>query len=284
MADPTIRIKRSSVEGKIPTPDQLPTGEVALNTFDGKFYASKNVGIGTTVFAVNPWTVGTGTNTYNTFFTNGNVGIGTTNPTSKLYVQGDGRFTGVVTAISFVGNGSNLSGIVTQIVAGSNITIDPVGGTGSVTINSSGGSGGTSSQWTTVAAGIHTSSNVGIKTENPTSVLHVIGNTTIVGVLTSTDYNTTSDKNLKTNIFTISNPLEKISKLNGVTFNWIETNKSSVGVIAQEVEKVFPELVGGDTTKTVNYNGLIGLLIESIKEQQAQINSLKIEIDYLKNK
>ena len=64
MADPKIRLKRSSVEAKIPTADQLPLGEVALNTYDGKLYASKNVGIGTTVFAVNPWSVGVGTNSY----------------------------------------------------------------------------------------------------------------------------------------------------------------------------------------------------------------------------
>ena len=88
MADPIIRIKRSSVEGKIPTPDQVPLGEIALNTFDGKLYASKNVGVGTTVIAINPWTVGTGTNTYNTYFTSGSVGIGTTNPGSKLTVNG----------------------------------------------------------------------------------------------------------------------------------------------------------------------------------------------------
>jgi hypothetical protein len=50
-----------------------------------------------------------------------------------------------------------------------------------------------------------------------------------------------------------------------------------VGVIAQEIEKVFPELVQGEDPKTVNYNGLVGLLIECIKEQQ-------VEIDYLKGK
>ena len=59
MADPKIRLKRSSVEGKIPTPDQLPLGEIALNTYDGYLYASKNVGIGTTVIAINPFRVGT---------------------------------------------------------------------------------------------------------------------------------------------------------------------------------------------------------------------------------
>ena len=61
MADPIIRLKRSAVFGKIPTADQLPLGEVALNTYDGYLYASKNVGIGTTVIAINPFRVGTGT-------------------------------------------------------------------------------------------------------------------------------------------------------------------------------------------------------------------------------
>ena len=97
MADPKIRLKRSSVEGKIPTADQLPLGEVALNTYDGKLYASKNVGIGTTVFAVNSWSVGVGTNSYNTYFTSGNVGINSTNPSSKLDVNG------TVTATTFSG-------------------------------------------------------------------------------------------------------------------------------------------------------------------------------------
>ena len=66
-----------------------------------------------------------------------NLGIGTTNPTSKLYVVGDGYFTGVVTATSFSGFGTNLTGIVTSIVAGTNITVS--GSTGQVTINAAGG-------------------------------------------------------------------------------------------------------------------------------------------------
>jgi len=113
MADPIIRVKRSAVEGKIPTPDQLPTGEIALNTFDGKFYASKNVGIGTTVFVVNPWSVGPGTNTYNTYFTAGNVGIASTLPTSKLDVSGNIKTTSLI-----VSAGATINGITYPITDG----------------------------------------------------------------------------------------------------------------------------------------------------------------------
>ena len=118
MADPKIRIKRSAVAGRIPSVDQVPLGELALNTWDGQLFASKNVGLGTTVVAVNPWLVGTGTDSYNAYFTAGNIGIGSTTPTSALHVVGDAYISGVVTANA----GFNL-GISS---AGSVITSGPI--------------------------------------------------------------------------------------------------------------------------------------------------------------
>ena len=96
------------------------------------------------------------------------------------------------------------------------------------------------------------------------------------GVLTAVDFNTTSDQNLKLNIKPIQSPLSKLLQLNGVTFEWKNTNKSAIGVIAQEVEKIFPELVSDDTDyKTVKYNGLIGVLIEAVKELSAKVEKLE---------
>lgn len=95
------------------------------------------------------------------------------------------------------------------------------------------------------------------------------------GTVTSTVFTATSDENLKTNINPIQDPIQKINSINGVTFNWKENNQPSIGVIAQEVEKIFPELISGGQNKTVNYNGLIALLIECVKNNSKEIESLK---------
>lgn len=113
------------------------------------------------------------------------------------------------------------------------------------------------------------------------SVLSIEG-ITLTGVCTALDFNSTSDINLKTNIKPIENALDKIVKINGVTFDWKENNEQSMGVIAQEVEEVFPQLVKTSNHKSLNYNGLIGALIEAIKDQQNQIDDLRNQIQNLK--
>jgi hypothetical protein len=137
---------------------------------------------------------------------------------------------------------------------------------------------GTASQRLQVTGGAYISDNTGIGTTNPTSKLTVQGDVLVSGVITSTDYNCSSDINLKENIQPIENPIDKVLNITGVSFDWKENGRSSMGVIAQEVERVLPELVSGSDSKTVNYNGLIGLLIEVVKEQQREINTLKEKI------
>jgi hypothetical protein len=92
--------------------------------------------------------------------------------------------TGIISATSIVLGGTTLTGAgVTSITAGSGISVDQ--STGNVTITATGGG---SSQWVTTAAGIHTLSNVGIGTTNPTSALTVTGNGTFTGVVTATTF------------------------------------------------------------------------------------------------
>lgn len=103
-----------------------------------------------------------------------------------------------------------------------------------------------------------------------------IASPTFTGTVTAPDFNSTSDIRFKSDIEKIDGALDKVSLINGYTFTMNETEKRSTGVIAQEVEKVLPEAVGGtDDHKTVAYGNMIGLLIEAIKEQQKQIEELK---------
>jgi len=113
-------------------------------------------------------------------------------------------------------------------------------------------------------------------------------------VFTSGTFVEASDKRLKENIKTIDNATDKISKLRGVMYNKISTpGKEEMGLIAQEVEEVVPEVVGTDATeegmKNVSYARLVALLIESNKEQigviakmQKGIESLTLEVSTLK--
>ncbi len=96
------------------------------------------------------------------------------------------------------------------------------------------------------------------------------------GNFSSTTFTSLSDVNKKDNIITISNAMSVIDTLRGVTFNWKDNGKESSGVIAQELETVLPYLVEtSNEDKTVNYMGIIGFLIEGMKELKKEIEELK---------
>ncbi|MHB8842731.1 MAG: tail fiber domain-containing protein, partial [Candidatus Aquicultor sp.] len=109
------------------------------------------------------------------------------------------------------------------------------------------------------------------------------GDVIFAGSVTATAFIYSSDRNLKQNIATIQSPLEKIMQLRGVTFNWKKDNTPSIGLIAQEVEQVFPELVTGqEGSKAVQYGNLVAPLIEAVKAQQTEIKNNNEEIAKLK--
>jgi hypothetical protein len=95
-----------------------------------------------------------------------------------------------------------------------------------------------------------------------------------------------SDARLKKDIVKIENAVEKVSRLNGYTYTRIDTNTRQMGVIAQEVMEVIPEVVLGseETNYSVAYGNMVGLLIEAIKEQQTHINNLQEQINSIQNK
>jgi len=96
------------------------------------------------------------------------------------------------------------------------------------------------------------------------------------GEVGATDFNSLSDMSLKENIQSIKNPLDVISKLNPVSFSWKDMDKKSFGFIAQEIEKILPEIVTeNDGLKALSYTQIIPFLVEAIKELQKQVDDLK---------
>lgn len=130
------------------------------------------------------------------------------------------------------------------------------------------------------------------------------GNTTTNDIIAN-GFFYSSDRKLKTNISPLTDNLNKILKLSGVSFDWKKTRNKDIGLIAQEVEKIYPELVSTDANdyKAVKYGNLVAPLIEALKELythtiqntnkiqqlqlqnqqlQAQINQQSQDIEYLK--
>ena len=111
------------------------------------------------------------------------------------------------------------------------------------------------------------------------------GDLNVSGKVRATRYSTISDERLKTNIKPISSPLEVLSGIEGVLFNWKEDNSQDVGLIAQDVERALPEAVNEiNDVKSVNYNGVIGLLVEAVKELSVENQLLRMDVESMKVK
>lgn len=139
--------------------------------------------------------------------------------------------------------------------------------------------------WTTVSAANYTRARI----VNTINAGFQTANGAFNGVVTSNGVALTSDAVFKKNILPISTPLDKVLNLTGLTYEWKNDEYKEkgfakgrhYGVIAQEIEKVLPEVVNTapDGTKAVAYTEIIPVLIEAIKEQQKQIIELKKRLD-----
>lgn len=101
----------------------------------------------------------------------------------------------------------------------------------------------------------------------------------VAETITAKDFNSLSDINYKKDVIVLENSLGVLEQIQGVQFKWLQDDKKSYGVIAQELEKILPELVSGTDRKTVNYLGLISFLIESVKELSKKISQIEKNIN-----
>jgi len=101
------------------------------------------------------------------------------------------------------------------------------------------------------------------------------------GNVTSPFFYSQSDINLKKDLVQVTNALDIVNQLDGYWFKWKSNDADSLGMIAQHVESVLPMLIGTspDGSKTIQYNGIIAILLEAIKAQQVQIDEIKAKLN-----
>lgn len=210
-----------------------------------------------------------------------NSGVSTYASTSGISTYANSSGISTYSSISGISTYATNSGIATYASNSGVSTYSTTAGvsTNATRINTASGGGNDVYLLFTSVAGASSSNlvynNINLSYNQNSNTL-ILQNISASGVVTATDFNSTSDIALKENVELIDNPLDKLLELRGVTFEWKENKKSGVGVVAQDVEKVLPQAVGGSKDhKTVNYNAIIGLLVESVKQQQKEIDDLR---------
>ncbi|WP_413612350.1 tail fiber domain-containing protein [Bdellovibrio sp. HCB-110] len=194
-----------------------------------------------------------------TVLSNGNIGVGTTTPSYRMHIAG-GQLVVADTgsaAIPSIGIGDNNTGLF-RLGAGAGIGIS-ANGAERMRVDASG--------------------NVGIGTAAPGAMLDVAGE------IQGQAFYYSSDKRLKKNFRVIEDPLQKIQKMNGYSFEWKSTGRRDIGFAAQEVEEIFPELVGENPNthlKSVEYGNMTAVLVEATKVLVKQVESQKHELEELR--
>lgn len=210
----------------------------------------------------------------------------TTNITASNLTASNSINSSSITTNNVTINGSCIVG--GNIVASGNINAT------NVTVSNSIITKDISSSGTFAATIINTTGSISsssISVSNALVAGSIASNSSITAAGDIIAYYTPSDKTIKNNLLAIQNPLDKVERITGYSFTFNEkapshlNGKNSYGVIAQEVESVLPDAVEDrpDNIKGVNYDALIPLLIESIKNLSVQIKELKKEVSILKN-
>ena len=194
----------------------------------------------------------------------GNVGIGTTAPGQKLSIANNNWIgwvngAGNATWTNLVVNA--LNDFYVQYPAGQNLIIRNTDSTEMARFNSAG--------------------NVGIGTTTPGYKLQVGASGDGTSAIANA-WNVFSDIRKKEDVSIITDALNKTLNLQGVSFKWKDSDKQSLGFIAQDVEKVLPEIVSADEQgyKSLDYSKITPVLVEAIKEQQKKIEELENKINF----
>jgi Chaperone of endosialidase len=269
----------------------------------GDLSIAGNMNVGNNLIVENDLTVN-GTITGNISGSSGSAGNAST-VTNGVYTVGNQTIGGIKTFTSTIvgsisGNAETASQVTNGVYTVGNQTIGGIKTFTSTIVGSISGNAATASNASQVTNGVYTVGNQtigGIKTFNggtastsrTTGTVIITGGLGVSGAINAGGEITafaTSDSRLKSNVENIAGALSKIERLNGVTFNWNDlakeveskdTSVKEVGVIAQEVNQVLPEVV---TTRengymAVRYEKLVPLLIEAIKELNEEIKMLK---------
>ena len=204
----------------------------------------------------------------------GNVGIGTTAPGAKLQINdGTGSAEFLRLSVAYDTSRSARGGIYWHDTANTTgrIYTEYDGTMTSMVFGSLYNSGYNSNNLMIIRG----NGNVGIGTTSPGYKLDVSGTIRATG-----DVIAYSDARVKENVETLDGALDKVMKMRGVSYNKIGEQEKKVGVIAQEILEVLPEVVSQDETGTysVAYGNIVSVLIEAIKEQQKQIDELKAKL------
>ncbi|QDP51365.1 MAG: putative fusion long tail fiber distal subunit [Prokaryotic dsDNA virus sp.] len=127
---------------------------------------------------------------------------------------------------------------------------------------------------------------VGVTAANATHAITLPDTASEAGQIKANAYITYSSARLKENVCQIDNPIQILNNLQGVTFDWKENKKKDIGFIAEDVGKHLPQIVQWETNQQdaqgLDYNKIIPILVEAIKTQQLQIDTLRDDLSYYK--
>ena len=269
----TILVKRTTVAGRVPNTSQLALGELAMNVADGKLFLKRISGPETVVELgqTGPQGPAGPTGARGPTGPKGNTGAtgatgpqGATGPTGPQGPAGPEGATGPAGPTGARG----LTG-----ATGANGPVGPQGPAGA------NGSPDTAAQVRDKLKTVDGSGS-GIDADKldglHASSFALLSGATFSGTVTAPNFVSSSDARLKTNVTPISEALQKVQALTGVTYNMIEGGSREIGLIAQDVQAVAPEaVIEAEGVLRLAYGNLVGLLVEAIKDLSAEVEQLK---------